>query len=236
MQIRCRDCRHLTGVGFEAPDSAALDLLQAIKSAHGACERGRTLDLDARLIATLYSGWALERRIAPDGQLRAARILLPGDMIGLASLVRIASPGDVYAATDITFCSFDGARISAGLRGDLATRLLRVAVEETAEAAAALAALRTLPALGRTAWLIRSLYARLARRRLARDGTFLLPIKQRDLSEILGLTPVHLRRSCAALLAENAARFSRDRVTILDPVRLDTLAGGPAVEHVQTLF
>lgn len=235
MRIPCHKCRHLVGVGFDAPTPHELALLDRLKVAHGALARGRALAIGPGLLATLYSGWALERRPAPGSALRAARILLPGDMIGLGG-----ATGEIVAATDITFCRFEPGGVAETAPGPLGARLLRVALRQAAEAEAALAATRALPAVGRTAWLVRALHARLARRKLARDGTFLMPVARRDFAELLGLTPVHLRRSCAALLAGGAARFERERVTILDPARLDALAGGVAADEegagARTLF
>lgn len=240
MRIRCRDCRHLFGVGFDTPDARELELIDRLKIAHDAHLRGTVLPVEPGLVATLYSGWALQRLPAPGGTLRAARILLPGDMIGLAHAAGEAPEGgELVAATDITLCRFEPEGVAQAPQGPLGQRLFRVGLREASEAKDALAVLRALPANGRTAWLVHDLYARLARRKLARDGAFLLPVLRRDLAELLGLTPMHFRRSCAALLSAGAAQFGRERVTILDAAKLRDMAGG-AVEAdgpcTRTLF
>ena len=226
MLIPCRECRHLLGVGFEPPGAGDLELIEHAKVAHLAFGRGKTLDLAEMGLATLYSGWALERRLDPTGQMRASRILLPGSVINLAPSGAPPGAGELVAATDVTFCQFDADRLGSSRQASLAMRLLRVALHQLGEAEQMLAVLRGLPATGRVAWLVRWIYAELVRRRLAHGESFLLPVTRRDLADLLDLTPVHFRRSAAVLNQKGVARIERQRVTILDAQRLDHAAGG----------
>lgn len=228
MLIPCRECRHLIGVGFEPPSAGELELIEQAKVAHLAFARSKVLDLADIGLATLYSGWAIERRVDPAGRMRASRILLPGDVVNLAWSVALPEAGQLVAATDVTFCKLDANRLGGSRQAPIARRLLRIALHQMKEAEQMLAVLRGLPATGRLAWLVRRTYAELVRRRIAHGGSFLFPISRRDLADLLDLTPVHFRRSAAALRDAGAVRIERQRVTILDTERLDLASGGPS--------
>lgn len=72
------------------------------------------------------------------------------------------------------------------------------------------------PALGRIAHLLCELYVRLEIVDLTRDWSFDCHLTQTDISECVGLTPVHVNRTLQELRKSRLIEFERRRVTILD--------------------
>lgn len=225
MAISCLACRHLHGVGFEAPAPDELERIEGFRTRHQAFPRGATIGdaASAPFLGTLYSGWAVEFAA---GAPRAARLWLPGDLLGLSSL--FGAPGGaikVIAATDVTVCRFEPERLPDMLAAPpLAERLLRIALWQGAQLTAQIDALRRLPAAGRLAHFLLTTYRALARRRLAHGDRFRLPLQRQQMADLLGLTPLHLRRVTALLEADGLMLIMRDQVELLAPDRLRALA------------
>jgi CRP-like cAMP-binding protein len=79
-------------------------------------------------------------------------------------------------------------------------------------------------AVSRLAHIFCELEVRLGLVGLTEGGSYALPVTQMDLSECLGLTPVHLNRVLQELRADGLLEFRSGRVTIRDRVRLERLA------------
>jgi len=85
----------------------------------------------------------------------------------------------------------------------------------------------------RVAHLICELYARLQNVGLAAENEFDLPLTQEDLSDALGLTPVHISRVLKRLRQEEMMTFKRQQISILDIRKLQAAAGfDPSYLHL----
>ncbi len=80
-------------------------------------------------------------------------------------------------------------------------------------------------ALQRTAHLLLELHYRMGEIGAADKDSFPLPVSQADLSDALGISPVHLNRTLQWLRAERLIRSISRTVIIEDPVRLTEIAG-----------
>lgn len=80
-------------------------------------------------------------------------------------------------------------------------------------------------ALQRTAHLLLELHYRMSEIGAADKDSFLLPVSQADLSDALGISPVHLNRTLQWLRAERLIRSISRTVIIEDSVRLTEIAG-----------
>ena len=80
------------------------------------------------------------------------------------------------------------------------------------------------PAMARCAHLLAEFRFRLAVVGLANDRGYDLPISQIDLSECLGLTPVHVNRSLRRLREDGIVTFRHGRVDIHDLAGLEEVA------------
>lgn len=77
----------------------------------------------------------------------------------------------------------------------------------------------------RTAHLLLEFQYRLREVGLAEGDTFPMPISQADLSDALGISPVHLSRTLQALRKDRLITMFSRTVVIEDPERMATLAG-----------
>jgi CRP-like cAMP-binding protein len=80
-------------------------------------------------------------------------------------------------------------------------------------------------ALQRTAHLLLELHYRMSEIGATDGDSFSLPVSQADLSDALGISPVHLNRTLQWLRAERLIRSISRTVIIEDPVRLTEIAG-----------
>ncbi len=228
--IPCAKCRHRDGVGFEGHSEADAAFLTGFKVGRGTLRAGASIDGDVGrpLLLTLYSGWAL--RFAGSG--RATKgilgVALPGDLVGLETLFTARGGLRLQALTDITFCQFDPVRLREVLeRVSLAERLHRIQAIARLEAEERQVAATTLSATGNLCHFVLTLYDALQARKLAREGSFHLPLNRKQLAAALGLTAIHLRRVLANLDAGGVLTFREGRVTLRNPARVRALAGNP---------
>lgn len=240
MAIACRACRHLYGVGFQGHSDDELAAIEGFRIGHEAFRNGAVIADSARgpFLFSLYSGWAIESVRGGNGGRKAARLWLPGDLVGLGTLGPGPSDARIVAATDATICRFDPDRWRAMLAAPaIGERLMEIVLHQRAAADDELNALRQLPALGRTARFIVTTYAALERRRIAHNDRFRLPLMRQHVAELLGLTAAHLRRSFAQLQQAGLACIENGQVRILDREALWIAAGEPALpDRLQPLL
>jgi len=77
----------------------------------------------------------------------------------------------------------------------------------------------------RTAHLLLELYHCMAQIGEVNGHSFQLPVSEADLSDALGISPVHLSRTQRWMRAERLIRLISRTVIIEDPVRLTAIAG-----------
>jgi CRP/FNR family transcriptional regulator len=229
--ISCDLCRHRVGVGLEGLSEGETDFMLRFKAGHDFAPAGSWIGgsaSGARFLFTLYSGWALRCRADRGGRGQPAGIALPGDLLGIETMIGTAPDLKVRALTDVTYCRFDPARWRELLAvPSLAERIVRI------EALARIETEDRLLAAGRSAtaavcYFFHSLFGGLSQRKLVRDNSFGLPLSLSLVAETLGLTPVHLRRILRRLDADAILRIADHRVHVLDSGRLALLAGSPS--------
>jgi CRP-like cAMP-binding protein len=228
--IPCAKCRHRSGVGFQGHSDADAEFLTGFKAGRGTLHAGGTIEGSARrpLLLTLYSGWAL--RLGRDGPAAGGivGVALPGDLIGLETLLSARGGLRLQALTDITYCQFDPARWRELLeRPSLIERIARIQALARIEAEERQAAATALGAAGNLCHFVLTLYEALRRRKLAREGSFHLPLTRKQLAAALGLTPLHLRRVLGQLAGADVLDFRDGRVSLRDSARARALAGNP---------
>ena len=79
-------------------------------------------------------------------------------------------------------------------------------------------------AISRTAHLFCELYVRLELGGLTEGNSFPFPLNQRELSECLGLTTVHVNRTLQELRRQGLIELTRERLTIRDRGALEAVA------------
>jgi CRP/FNR family transcriptional regulator, anaerobic regulatory protein len=220
----CDRCVLRSSQGFKdfAPDELAF--MVDFKVGHGRAWAGDNI-FDPTgsdpLCCTIFSGWAAEYRLSPDGERQVVNVLLPGDTIGLEAALGGVPLHAVQAVTDVTFCVLDGARLRELLNtGGLGLRLLHLLANQNVQLSRRLSIMSASGARANLASFIYETYSRLAQRRMIQGLTFQLPLTSRQLAGVLGMTPVHLQRVIRALREERLVLLKNKTVQILDLDRL----------------
>lgn len=178
-------------------------------------------------VYTLYEGWAVRFKILPDGRRQILGFLLPGDMIVFQALRREPLRFAVQTLTDAQLCAFpaEGMRDLILSDSEREQRLRDRCFRESVMLDSRLTDLGRRSATERLARLILELRARLERRGLADGNRMPFPLRQRDIADTLGLTPVHVSRVMTALRSQGVIDAARNTVTIANRGRLEEIAG-----------
>jgi CRP-like cAMP-binding protein len=135
MQVPCTACQLRQKALFHQLDEGELTFVASMKTAHVAVapkvdivragEVGGTL-------STLFGGWAFRYKQLPDGKRQILGFLLPGDLIGLESVVLGSIGHSVQALTPASLCVLGGRSLADlfALQPKLGLILLRTLVEE----------------------------------------------------------------------------------------------------------
>ncbi|NJL06932.1 MAG: Crp/Fnr family transcriptional regulator [Methylacidiphilales bacterium] len=174
---------------------------------------------------TLYSGWAVKTTTLPSGEAFLVKVLLPGDLIGLESVLSGPSRHSVHAATDVTYCTFDHRQISAMLSmPSLARRLVVLLLAEQRRTYERLAVVGACNARRNFAHFVLDLFQRLRERQMARDNGFRVPLSSMQLADALGLTTVHLNRVLRGFRDDRILTLENHTLTIHDLAALREIA------------
>ena len=172
----------------------------------------------------LRTGWACQFPDITSGRRTIVDVYLPGDVIGLNTLLRNQPLKNVLVLTSAIaqvipphrlvelMANRSTALFVAWLQGQRQRRTYRL-----------LAAVSGLDARGRIASMILDFHQRLRRRRLITGLTYSLPLSQAQIGQYLGLTVVHVNRVLQSLRAERIIELEKNCVTILDHDRLSSV-------------
>lgn len=186
--------------------------------------RGATIGA-ARII---LSGWAARVHQLRNGRRQILHVLIPGDAIGLSPHAHPVANADIIALTSLQTV---GASAAVGAWRDrqrapgLAAAFDLVAVEEEAFLLGQIARLGRLNALERfTNWLMELDY-RFTAVGLASGSSIPMPLTQYVMSDVLGLSPVHINRTLRQLRNEGWILLDHARVDILNREALLAASG-----------
>jgi CRP/FNR family transcriptional regulator len=179
-------------------------------------------------IYTLFEGWAIRYHRLPGGGRQVLDIVLPGDMIGLASALMGTVKHSVRAITAASLCVLTGRSLSELFAREpgLALNILQTRVEEEQRADVRLSLLGRSTAEQRIAYLMLETFDRLRQRGLFDGGsTCPFPLQRRDLADAAGLSRVHLARTLDALRGRRLAEIQDGTLVLYDRAKLAELSG-----------
>lgn len=175
----------------------------------------------------LQAGWACSFKLLPDGGRQIITFPLPGDCIGLRSVLLHTSDHSFSALTDVTVCGVDSARMMQIFAEfpRLGAAILWAASRDEAMVVEHLVSIGRRTAIERTAHFFLELAERLRLVGLATERDFECPLNQYVLADALGLSAIHVNRVLRQLRERKLLTYKAHRVTILDSKRLTLLAG-----------
>lgn len=174
----------------------------------------------------MLEGWACRYQVLPDGRRQITAFLMPGDLCD--------SHITMLPEMDHSIATLTKARVaflSQALMQEIADRpaltraLWWLSLVDEAVLRAWIVNLGRRDAFDRVAHLVCELHARLRNVGLADAGDFAMPLTQEELSDAMGLTPVHIGRVLKRLRQEGLMTFQRQQIVITDIARLRRVAG-----------
>lgn len=228
--------QHASGRGAGMPHSDLLDPVVRARftvADQTSLPKGASIDWSGGAkggrpqLHVLKSGWLAQFRKFADGRRHLLRILLPGDLVGVAAQFTLSRPAPAIALTD--------AQVMAVSVGDLVdSRSLPTIRQFSAILAADVQQTHgTMVSLGcraadeRLAALLLDLRDRALARGLGTETELRLPLTQRDMADALGISAVHANRMVMKLQGDGLIRLRNERLEILDQAGLSALAQWP---------
>ena len=192
-------------------------------------EAGRTVVFDGSRptdCVLVIEGFCVRAKTTVSGQRQILSIHIPGEIPDLQSLHLHRMDHDLIAVAPSTlgFIAHTALRALTRANPNVAELLWRDTLIDAAIFREWIVNVGQRPAASRLAHTVLELRQRLAVTGRAAGGAFDMPLTQEQISEALGITPVHANRVIRQLRDDGIADISRGRVTVLDEVKLAELA------------
>jgi CRP-like cAMP-binding protein len=175
----------------------------------------------------LAEGWACSYKLLPDGERQIVDFQIPGDFLGLRSVLMRTTDHSVQAVTRIEVSEMRASDMMDGLTTAprLAAAVLWAASRDEAMVVEHLVNLGRRSAERRMAHFLLELRARLRLVGLGDPTGYDCPLTQYHLADALGLSAVHVNRVLRTLRESGLVTFQKGRVTFDNYVGLAELAG-----------
>lgn len=175
----------------------------------------------------MRSGWACSFKMLPDGGRQIITFPLPGDCMGLRSVLLRTSDHSFCALTDIVVSSVGAARMMQIFNDHprLGSAVLWAASRDEAMVVEHLVNIGRRSAIERTAHFFLELRERLQLVGLSGDNKFSCPLNQYVLADALGLSAIHVNRVLRQLRERRLLTLKGRTVLIEDLTGLKQLAG-----------
>jgi CRP-like cAMP-binding protein len=174
----------------------------------------------------LQQGWACAYKLLPDGGRQVIDFRLPGDFMGLRSVLLRTADHTFATVTDSVVAEVSARQMLDGFHKlpRLGAAILWAASRDEAMVVEHLVGIGRRDALARTAHLLVELGLRLQLVGLGEEGGYACPVNQYLLADALGLTAIHLNRVLRQLRERKLLTFRDGRVVFHDLPRLRQLA------------
>lgn len=173
------------------------------------------------------SGWACSFKLLPAGERQLIDFHVPGDILGIRSILFRRSDHSVEAITRVVASEVPASQITDSFSRSprLAAAVLWATAREEATVVEHLVNLGRRPADVRVAHFLLELGARLKLVGLGDETGFDCPVTQYHLADAVGLSPVHVNRVLRRLREAGAITFQKQHVSFYDFDQLKSLAG-----------
>ena len=174
----------------------------------------------------LEAGWAVRYRQLPNGQRQIILVFLPGELMGVKSMLLERQVDTVECLTEVRVRTIEQHRLFKLITEDqgVCARVMFQLADDERQVHNWLAALGRGRADQRIATLLLDLHGRLHRAGLANGEAFGIPLTQDQIADHLGLTVVHVNRVLRRLRDAGIATLKHGVVNIVDLTQLSRLA------------
>lgn len=180
----------------------------------------------------LAEGWVASSLSLACGRQQIVKLYLPSDLLGVPSLCLTAAADSLVALTPISVRSVSRSRLMTLLQKSprIAASLFLSAQKERIALMEALAVMGQADANVRLAAMLCSLFERLKPLGETEGESFRLPLTQREIGEVVGITAVHVNRTLRHLEETGLISRADQRIRLIDQAKLRRLAGLPLRE------
>lgn len=216
----------------EAERQCLTDIQQApihVKSGHELTRQGEA----GHVAYILQKGWGCSYKLLVDGSRQVITFPVPGDCVGLRSILLRTSDHSFTAITDAEVSRFEISRMLEIFNDfpHLGAAILWATSRDEAITVEHLASIGRRSAIERTAHFFLELSDRLRMVGLGTATEFDCPLSQYALADALGLSAIHVNRVLRELREVQLLTFHDHHVTIHDRGDLMALAGYEGVEE-----
>jgi CRP-like cAMP-binding protein len=182
---------------------------------------------NSQSVYIVQHGWTCEYKLLPDGGRQIIAFPVPGDCIGVRSVLLKTSRHSFQAVSDVTLSRIEAPRI-VRLFNELpylGMALLLATTRDEAMIVERLVSLGRRTAIERIAHFFLELHHRLLSVGLATSTEFDCPINQYLLADALGLSAIHVNRMLRELREDDLMTFADHKVIFHNITRMEELAG-----------
>ena len=182
--------------------------------------------VESSTVYLLESGWVARTRKTEDDRRQIMMVFLPGDLMGLKSMLLERQPDTIECLTDAHVRTIDHKRLLELVAHDhaVSVRVMFQLAEDERRLHNWVTALGRGHADERIATLLLDLRGRLHQAGMANGGGFQLRMTQQEIADHLGLTLVHVNRVLRRLRESGIVTVQRGVVIIDEMARLSQLA------------
>ena len=183
----------------------------------------------------MHTGWGCSYKIMPCGSRQIIRFPIPGDCVGLPSLLLWISDHAFSALTETVVSVVEPSRLWEIFHEfpRLGSAFLWAASRDEAMVVEHLASIGRRTAIERTAHFFMELAERLTLVGLGTETQFNCPLNQCDIADALGLSAIHVNRVLRQLREQDLLSVRSGKVTVHDIDNLRKLAGYLSVSAVK---
>ena len=180
-----------------------------------------------RSVFILCSGFVWRYKILPDGKRQLLSFGLPGDLIGFPASFFENAVNATGSLTDVVVATvpFDALYNLFAKFPRIAIALYWMAAREAAIYGERIVDIGRRSAYERLAHLILELLTRLRGAGLAEERSYILPLTQELIADVLGLSGPHVSRMLRSMREEGLVRIDGHRLTVTDLESLTVLSG-----------
>lgn len=226
---------------FVALSEDELRLVAELESKSFAIARGQEITEEGQTghkAYVLQQGWAQTYKVMPDGARQIIGFPIPGDCVGLRSVLLWTADHSFSTVTDAVVSAVPAARMLALLCDSprLGAAFLWAASRDEAMVVEHLVNIGRRNALERTAHFFMEMSERLTLVGLATATEFKCPLNQYVIADALGLSAIHVNRVLRELREMNLLTVKTGKVVIHDLAELGKVAGYRSVNGLTAPF
>src|SRR3954451_20695633 len=182
--------------------------------------------VESSTVYLLESGWVARTRKTEDDRRQIMMVFLPGDLMGIKSMLFECQPDTIECLTDARVRTIDHKRLLDLVAQDhaVSVRVMFQLAEDERRLHSWVAALGRGMADERIATLLLDLRGRLHQAGSTNGDIFQMPMTQQEIADHLGLTLVHVNRVLRRLREAGIVTVQRGVVKVDEMARLSQLA------------